>query len=465
MAQDKEMLSRRQFLLSTAALAAEPGGIAETAALIRRKKVSPLELTRDTLARLEKLNARLNAFIAVTAEAALRQARELEAEQMRGRFRSPLHGIPIGLKDLYDTAGVRTTAASAHFADRVPDKDAAIVARLRQAGAVFPGKLNMDEFAFHFTSETSHFGPTQNPWKIGYTPGGSSGASAVAVSAGLCAAALGSDTGGSIRLPAALCGIVGFKPALGSLPTDGVLPLAWSLDHAGPMARTVEDARLAAAGMGLSLAAPPPLKTIRLGIPRAIFWDGVTPETERLVREAIHLLARGTAGARDVTLPPLEMDGPLPKVYSTIIMAEAFAYHEERVRRQPDKFHPATLANLKIGAAIPLSAYIHARREMDRARASTAALFTEADLLVMPAAPGPAFALGSTADLIYLRNLAPWNYYGLPGISVPCGFTRDGLPVGLQIVGPAQSGALVLAAAEAYQRLTDWHTRRPPILS
>lgn len=437
--------------------------LTSTAELIRKRKLSPVELTRSTLARIAKLNPELNAFITITADAAMARARELEAEQMRGRFRGPLHGIPIGLKDLYDTAKVRTTAASAHFANRVPDSDAIVVARLRDAGAVIIGKLNMDEFAFNFTSETSHFGPVHNPWKRGYTPGGSSGASAAAVAAGLCQGALGSDTGGSIRLPAALCGIVGFKPTFGLLPTGGVLPLAWSLDHAGPMARTVEDTRLLLAGMGLPLNPPArALKNVRLGIPRAIFWEKLSPEVERVVHDAVQALARLTAGAREVALPPLEMDGPLPGIYAAIIMAEAYAYHETRVRTNPEKFHPATLANLKTGAAVPAATYIHARREMDRVRAASVALFQDSDLLVMPTTAGPAFPLGSTADLIYLRNLAPWNYYGLPAISLPCGFTSSGLPIGLQIVGPAQADSLVMAAAEAYQHQTDWHNRHPP---
>jgi aspartyl-tRNA(Asn)/glutamyl-tRNA(Gln) amidotransferase subunit A len=456
-------IARREFLAIAAAGAATTElhrlTLAEAGNLVRRRKVSPVELTRHSLARIEKLNPSLNAFITLTADAALAQARELEREQMRGRLRGPLHGIPIALKDLYDTAGVRTTAASAHFRDRIPQQDATVVQSLRRAGAVSLGKLNMDEFAFNFTSETSHFGPVQNPWKRGYTPGGSSGASAAAVAAGLCYGALGSDTGGSIRLPAAFCAIAGFKPTFGRVPTEGVLPLAWSLDHAGPMCRTVADARLLLAGMGLT---PSPerrgLKSVRIGVPRSPYFDKIDPEVETAIAKALGVLARMTAGVRDVSLPQLPADPAmpvLPRTYATVIMAEAYAYHEERLKKAPEKFHRGTRANLELGAAVPASAYVLARREMDRLRASSGDLFSAADLLVMPTAPGPAFPLGSRADLIYLRNLAPWNLYGLPAISAPCGVTRSGLPVGLQIVGPAGADALVLAVAEAYQAGTD----------
>lgn len=374
-------------------------------------------------------------------------------------------GMTVGLKDLYDTAGVKTTAASAHFAERVPLRDAAIVGKLRAWGAAFVGKLNMDEFAFNFTSETSHFGPVQNPWKRGYTPGGSSGASAAAVAAGVCEGALGSDTGGSIRLPAALCGVVGFKPTHGRLPLDGVLPLAWSLDHAGPLARTVADARRLLAGMGLELPkAKRSWKTVRLGIPRAVYWEKLDSETERLVSSAVELLARSVGGYVQVKLPALRMDeglGVLPATYGTIIMAEAFAYHEERLRRVPEKFHELTRANLEIGAKVPVGEYARARVEMEALRAGSGALFEGVDVLVMPTAPGQAFPLGSKADLIYLRNCAPWNLYGLPAVSVPCGFTSAGLPVGLQIVGRAGADELVLALAELYEKQTEWTRRRP----
>lgn len=453
-------MNRRTFLESAVAAgaAASPPPelewltLAEAAALVRRRRISPVELVRAALERIDRLQPKLNAFITVTHESALEAARRLERERPRG----PLHGVPIGLKDLYDTAGVRTTAASAQYAERVPAEDAAVVRRLREAGAVIVGKLNMDEFAYSFTSETSHFGPTENPWKAGYSPGGSSGGSGAAVAAGLCYGALGSDTGGSIRLPAALCGIVGFKPTYGALPTSGVVPLAWSLDHVGPMCRTVEDVRLMLAGMGLPLRAPVrPVKSLRIGIPRAVYFDQLEAETAAAVEEAIEVLGRLTAGARDVQLPPLRLSqglASLPDTYGTIITAEAYTFHEAMLAAHPERYHPLTRQTIELGKAVSAPAYIRARREMEELRRASNGLFTDADLLAMPAAPAPAFPLGSRPGLYYLRNLAPWNLYGLPAVSVPCGFTRDGLPIGLQLVGPPGQNALVLAAAEAYER-------------
>ncbi len=468
-------MNRRAFLASmpvAAWAAAAPGELhwltlREAAEGIRRRRLSCVELVRASLDRIERLERRLNAFITVTGEEALARARELDRELGRGRRRGPLHGIPIALKDLFDTAGVRTTAASAHFADRVPERDAAVVARLKEAGAVIVGKLNMDEFAYSFTSETSRWGPMENPWKSGYSPGGSSGGSAAAVAAGLCYGALGSDTGGSIRLPAALCGIAGFKPTYGALPGEGIVPLAWSLDHPGPMCRTAGDLRLMLEAMGLKLGpAARPMKSLRIGIPRAVYFEGLESETAAAIEEAIRALDRLTAGTREVRLPPLaispELDS-LPALYGTIITAEAYTFHEEMLARHPERYHPATRETIKLGAAVSTTAYIRARREMEALRRNAATLFAEVDLLALPSAPGPAFPLGSRPGLVYLRNLAPWNLYGLPAVSVPCGFTRDGLPFGLQLVGPAGGDATVLEAAEAYQRATSWHARHPEL--
>ncbi len=430
--------------------------LAEAARAVRARKVSPLELTQAALARIEQHRG-LNAFITVSAEAVLRTARELTGARVRG----PLHGVPIAVKDLYDTAGVRTTAGSAHFAERVPDRDAEVVARLKAAGAVLLGKLNMDEFAYNFTSETSFYGPVQNPWKRGFTPGGSSGGSGAAVAAGLCYGALGSDTGGSIRCPASLCGIVGFKPTYGALPARGVLPLAWSLDHVGPMCRTVEDTRLMLEAMGMKLGAAS-VKGLRVGVPRAVYWEKLDVEVASLVEKAAGLLG----GVRDVVLPVLGMmDGlPLPADYGTIITVEAYAYHEERVRTGREKFHKGTLASVRNGEGVPAAVYARAVRMMLEAREQNRELlFRDADVLAMPATPGPAFALGSKADLVYLRNLAPWNFYGLPAVSVPCGFTRDGLPVGLQLVGPMGADGMVLAAAEVVEKALGLSGRHPSL--
>lgn len=454
------LFTRRTLLAGSAAMAAAADlhwlSLADAARMVRSRKVSPVELTEAALKRMEQHRG-LNAFITVTAEDALRTARELTGARLRG----PLHGIPIAVKDLYDTAGVRTTAGSAHFAGRIPAADAEVVSRLKAAGAVLLGKLNMDEFAYNFTSETSFFGPVHNPWKRGFTPGGSSGASGVAVAAGLCYGALGSDTGGSIRCPAALCGVVGYKPTYGALPARGVLPLAWSLDHVGPLCRTVQDTRLMLEAMGMRVGTAP-LKGLRVGVPRAVYWENLHPQTSHLVEKAAGVLG----AVRDVNLPPLPMMDqlPLPADYGAIITAEAYSYHQERVLRAPEKFHQGTLASIRNGEAVPAPVYARAVRAMLEAREQNRALlFRHADVLAMPSTPGPAFALGSKADLIYLRNLAPWNFYGLPAVSVPCGFTTDGLPVGLQLVGPMGADALVLAAAEAVEKTLAMSGRHPSL--
>jgi aspartyl-tRNA(Asn)/glutamyl-tRNA(Gln) amidotransferase subunit A len=358
----------------------------------------------------------------------------------------------------------------------VPSEDAEVVKRLKDAGAVIVGKLNMDEFAYNFTSETSHFGPIRNPWNKGRVPGGSSGGSAVAVAAGMCFAALGSDTGGSIRLPAALCGITGLKPTYGRVSTQGVLPLAWSLDHVGPMCRGARDCGIMLSAMAGSPsgyarnpqaenAGSPDLKRLRMGVPRAFFFDRVQPEVLQAVETAIGVCGKMARGVEDVTLPVLAKSDAMavfPLVYSNIITAEAYAYHEEIVRRTPEAYHPWTRRSIEGGASVSTPAYIRARNELDALRAGHERLFACVDLLLTPTAPGTAFEFGTTPDLIYLRNAAYWNIYGLPSISIPCGFGSDGLPIGLQITGRAGADDMVCAVADAYQAATDWHRRRPP---
>jgi aspartyl-tRNA(Asn)/glutamyl-tRNA(Gln) amidotransferase subunit A len=320
---NRQVISRRSLLLGACAaplLYADNDltllTLAEASDLLNKRAVSPVELTQACLQRIERLNPVLNAYITVTAEAALRQARELETEAQRGPRRSPLHGIPIGLKDLIDTAGLRTTAGSAIFADRVPTEDAEVARRLKAAGAIILGKLNMHEFAYGDTSVASHYGPVHNPWNRDHIAGGSSGGSAAAVAAGLCYGALGSDTGGSIRQPSAYCGIVGLKPTYGLVSTRGVVPLSWSLDHIGPMCRTVADAALLLQPIAgydpldtNSLQAAIPnypkamqqrVSTLRLGIPRAVFYESLDPEIAQAVNEALRVLGRLTASVREV---------------------------------------------------------------------------------------------------------------------------------------------------------------------
>src|SRR5579871_894879 len=305
--------SRRSFILGTCgsmALSAESNHtsftLAEAAERVRKKAISPVELTNDSLQRIERLNPRLNAFITVTAESALSEARAREAEAQRGRWRGPLHGIPIALKDNIDTAGIRTTAASELFKDRVPSEDAEVVRRLKNAGAIILGKTNLHEFAYGGTSAISYFGPVHNPWALDRIPGGSSGGSAAATAAGLCFGALGTDTAGSVRNPACYCGVVGFKPTYGRVSNRGVVPLSWTLDHVGPLCRTVEDAALMLAAIaGYDEQDPTTINTpvpdyrrmlkvqtpnLRLGLPQRPFFDSLDPEIAKAIDAAIMVL-------------------------------------------------------------------------------------------------------------------------------------------------------------------------------
>lgn len=463
------MQSRRSFAAGLAAgpllgaLPSDPADftIVEAAASIRKRKITPVELNQACLGRIGRLNPRLNAFITVLRDQALAQARSLRPSSAASQ---PLHGIPVALKDLYDTAGIRTTAASAQWRDRVPDAEATVVRRLRDAGSVLVGKTNMDEFAYNFTSETSVFGAAHNPWNPRCSPGGSSGGSAIAVAAGMCLAALGSDTGGSIRLPASFCGITGFKPTYDSVPTDGVAPLSWSLDHVGPMVRTAEDAALLTgvlAGHPISLR---PANDLRLGLARQPYWQQLDSEVDQAMSEAVHTLTKITRDVRDVILPDLPAGGDsLPATYRTLIFSEAYAFHREMLAKHPERYHPGTRSTIELGKPIPAWEYITERRKMFELRRTAASeLFRSVDLLITPTAPGPAFPLGSEPSLIFLRNTAPWNLYGLPAISIPCGFSKSGLPIGLQIIGgPGQDGT-VLSLAASFQAATDFHHRRPP---
>ena len=461
-------------------------GLSEASELIRSKKVSPVELTRECLSRIERLNPRLNAFITLTADSALAEARQAEAEIQHGHWRGPLHGIPIALKDLIDTAGVRTTAASGLFKDRVPTEDADIVRRFKAAGAVFLGKLNLHEFAYGGSSAISYFAPVHNPWNLDYSPGGSSGGSAAAVAAGLCYAAIGSDTGGSIRQPAAYCGIVGLKPTYGRVSTRGVVPLSWSLDHLGPMTRTVKDAALMLqiiAGYDArdvtTTDVPVPdyaatiaaaTSSVRLGILRDYFYEALNPEIQSAMEVALSVLKTLTRTQRDIA--PLATDNSYSSVmdpYVTILRAEAYAYHKEYVSKSPELYDAQTLRRIQAGADITASAYIQARHQLDQIRRSISKVFESVDLLITPTTCVPPLAIADLSDpntlrdkeLLMLRNTRPFNALGLPAISVPCGFTRDGLPIGVQITGPWGGEATVLRLAYAYEQTTEWHKLRP----
>jgi aspartyl-tRNA(Asn)/glutamyl-tRNA(Gln) amidotransferase subunit A len=452
--------------------------ILELAPRLRRKEVSPVEVTRACLDRIEQVNSTLNAFITVTAESALAEARAAEMEISRGEWRGPLHGIPIALKDLVDTAGTRTTAASGLFQNRIPAEDAEVLRRLRLAGAVILGKNNLHEFAYGGSSLISFFGEVHNPWNKEHIAGGSSGGSAAAVAAGLCYAAIGTDTAGSIREPAALCGCVGIKPTYGRVSARGVIPLSWSLDHVGPLAATVGDV----AAVLQAIAGYDPLdvcsadisvadyvsglrddaKTLRAGVPRAHFYDELDDEVGAAVEQALAVIGTLVADVRDVRV---EVSND-----RTVQAAESFAYHADYVARTPELYQPETLRRILSGAKISAAEYILRRREMHVERRRVRDIFAEVDLLVTPTMPIPAPTIADLkkdpdalrpAELALLRNTRPFNVWGLPAISVPCGFTKSGLPIGLQIAGPQWREDLVLRLAHAYEQATEWHRRRP----
>ncbi len=452
--------------------------IVELGPRLRRKEVSPVELTRCCLDRIEKLNPALNAFITVTGDSALAEARAAEIEIARGEWRGPLHGIPVALKDLIDTAGTRTTAASALFEHRVPIEDAEVVERLRRAGAVFLGKNNLHEFAYGGSSLVSFFGDVRNPRNSAHIAGGSSGGSAAAVAAGLCYAAIGTDTAGSIREPAALCGCVGIKPTYGRVSARGVIPLSSSMDHVGPLAATVGDAAAvlqAIAGydrLDVCSADVPvddyvsalggSTKKLRVGIPRKYFYDDLDEEVRGAVEQALAVIGTLVAQVRDVQI---EVSSD-----RTVQAAESFAYHADNVAQTPELYQPETLRRIRSGANISAAEYILRRREMDQERRKAHEFFADVDLLVTPTMPIPAPAIADLkkdpaalrpAELALLRNTRPFNVWGLPTISLPCGFTKSGLPIGLQIAGPHWREDLVLRLAHAYESATEWHKRRP----
>jgi aspartyl-tRNA(Asn)/glutamyl-tRNA(Gln) amidotransferase subunit A len=449
----------------------------EAGDLVRTKAISPVELTSACLQRIGRLNPELNAFITVTAEEAMAQAREAEAEVQRGRWRGPLHGIPVGIKDNIDTAGVRTTLASAVFQDRIPASDAEVVRRLKVMGAVMLGKQNLHEVALGTTAAVSHFGPVRNPWQRNRIAGGSSGGSAAAVAAGLCFGAVGTDAGGSIRVPSAYCGIVGLKPTYGLVGMRGGGEAGWwSMNHVGPLCRNVADTALllsAIAGYdssdSTSVQAPIPdytaalrdkVSALQLGVPRTVFYEKLDPEIEAAMSTALGVLRGLTAGVREVSLQPIS-----EAMTPNIVLAENYAFHEPYLLRMPQLYPAAISRVLRQGSEVTTAAYIRARHELDAVRRAVGVVFSDVDLLVTPTTAVLPPTIEDVAslgiDLELIRNTAPFNAYGIPTMSIPCGFSRSGLPIGMQISGPRLGEVKVFALAHAYEQTTDWHTRRP----
>jgi aspartyl-tRNA(Asn)/glutamyl-tRNA(Gln) amidotransferase subunit A len=460
--------------------------IAEASRRIARKEISPVELTREALTRIARLNPALNAFVTVLDEPAMAAAGIAEREILSGRRRGPLHGIPIALKDLCATKDIRTTSGSKIFQDHVPTADATVASRLAMAGAILVGKLHMNEFAYGPDGDNLHYGRARNPWNPTRITGGSSSGSGAAVAASLCLGALGTDTGGSIRIPASLCGITGLKPTYGRVSRHGITPLCWSLDHAGPMAKTVEDVALLLQAMAgydaqdpSTVQRPVPdyashldgdVRGLRVGIPRQYFYDTLDPEVEQAVRQAVAVIKGLGASIHEVSWPSLKF---ATLAALTIVLAEASAFHEGWIRSCPQDYHPDIALLLKWGLLLPAAAYLKAQRLRTLMCREVAGLWHEVDVLITPAtmlaAPRPndlQVRLGDRRISMreaLLRLMRPFNLTGLPAMSVPCGFTTDGLPIGLQIAAKPFDEVTVLRVGHAYERHTDWHRRQPPV--
>jgi aspartyl-tRNA(Asn)/glutamyl-tRNA(Gln) amidotransferase subunit A len=457
--------------------------LTEAAAKVRSGEVTSLQLTEACLARIAIYDPKLDAFITVMKAQALAQARALDAEQKAGKLRGPLHGVPIAMKDNIDATGARTTAASGVFEDRVAPEDAPVVARLKAAGAVIIGKTNLQEFAMGI-GESSYFGPARNPWSLAHNTGGSSSGSGAAIAAELCYGALGTDTAGSVRIPASFCGIVGLKATYGLVPIRGIAPLTVSLDHCGPMTRTVEDTALMLNVMtgydklditsvehpkeDYVAALKQPVSGFRLGVP-AYYYDHLDPEVDAAMKVALGVLAKLTKETKDVALPAINSAASVGGA------GETYAYHEEFFKKVPQRYTPAIRRRLEASSKSTLTPgeYIRAKWSLDLLRRTVDDAFDGFDLVIVPtervlppmlndllkaARDGSTGPSGET-----VTNTQPFNVYGLPAVSIPCGYSKSGLPIGLMIAGPRFSEGRILALAQAYERATEWHKRRPPL--
>jgi aspartyl-tRNA(Asn)/glutamyl-tRNA(Gln) amidotransferase subunit A len=463
--------------------------IEEIGKLFRTRKLSPVELTRLLLTRIEQFNPKLDPYITVTAELALAQAKKAEAEffsprgSKRHRDRGPLHGIPISLKDNIYTAGIRTTAGSKILRDFVPLHDAPLVNQLREAGAILLGKTNMHEFAYGVTSNNPHYGPVHNPWDLTRIPGGSSGGSAAAVATGLCFGSIGTDTGGSIRIPASLCGVLGLKPTIGRVNTDGTIPLSPHLDCVGPLARTVQDAALlldpilvrAKHERRLSSATESPSRPqkFNLGLPRNFFLDVISGNVKSVFEAALHSLNKLGAAIKEISIPLLK---ETEDAGNEIAWPEATHYHQQAgwFPAHATDYGEDVRSRLEMGTKVSATVYLRALELRDKFIRQLYLAMTDAgvDALVVPTTPITAPLISEETSRInekdystralLLRNNRPANLAGVPAISVPCGFAPDGLPVGLQLIGAVTDEHLLLRIAHAFERAHP-QTLRPPL--
>jgi aspartyl-tRNA(Asn)/glutamyl-tRNA(Gln) amidotransferase subunit A len=455
--------------------------VASLASLIRNKAVSPVEVTEAALSRIAAVDGKLNAFATVMADQARVAAKSAEKAILAGGYLGPFHGIPIGIKDIFHTRGVRTSAGSRVLANFVPDDDATLVARLKAAGAVIVGKTQTHEFAYGYVTPT-----TRNPWDTRRIPGGSSGGSGAAVASSMCAAATGSDTGGSIRVPAAMNGVVGLKPTFGRVSKRGVIVLSWSLDHVGPITRTVEDAALmmnvisgfdpqdpASADMPVpdfTAALKKNIAGVKLGIPAEHFLEPLDPEVAGAFHQAVGVLKAAGAEIQEVSLPHAGAS-VLAALY--ILISEAASYHERWFAAHADLYTPEVQGYIRMGRLLTAAHYIKAQRvralvarDFDHAFEKVDALVTPTLPITAPLAGDPEVSAGKARMQLTEacgRNMYPLTMTGLPAISVPCGFSQAGLPIGLQIIGRPFDEAGILRIADHFQGITDWHARRPPI--
>ena len=454
--------------------------LSQAATAITCGEVSSVELTQLLLQRIAKWNPSINAFIAVTGERALRDASQTDSQLKAGKYLGQLHGIPIAVKDLFETAGLRTTGGSRILANYVPSVDATVVRKLREQGAVLIGKTNLHEWAVGATNINPHYGSTRNPWDPSRVPGGSSGGSAATLAARMCLGALGTDTGGSIRIPSAACGVVGIKPTHGLVSTAGVMPFSWSMDHVGPMARNVEDcAILLDVISGYDPTDPESAQRateekyhnsvhrsiggLRIAVPKNYFFDAMDDDVKRAVEGAVKTFEKSGANVSEITFPEVEED---VKASALIRLAEGATVHRKDLIERRSEIGSDVLERLDWGLQVSLTDYVHAKRVQALRTRARAQFFEAYDLLVTPTIPiEPPIIEGLNsvqAARELVRFTVPFNLAGLPAISIPCGFSRNRLPIGLQLVAGHWKEAFLFATAHSYEAMTDWTHKTPP---